>query len=136
MFEWKPEYAVGITEIDRQHQELFRMADEIYDMVVDVSEEEQMAEVFRLLAALKHYADEHFSLEESLMARYEYPGVEAHRQEHDKFRVQLETLSAEKESQTRQQMVTELIKFITQWIFQHIRTVDTAYAPLLRAQLH
>lgn len=136
MFEWKPEYAVGITEIDRQHQELFRMADEIYEMVLETSGEDQMQQVMDLVAALKQYAEDHFTLEESLLERYDYSEIEAHRQEHEKFRVQLEVLSVTDESRTQKQMVTELMKFITQWIFQHIRTADVAYAPTLRAQLH
>ena len=136
MFEWKPEYAVGIAEIDRQHQELFRMAEEIYDMALDVNGESHMQQVMDLLIALKQYANDHFDLEESLMGRYEYPGLEAHSREHEKFRTQLAEMSIIKENQSQKQVVTELIKFITQWIFRHICTEDAAYSPFLRARLH
>jgi len=136
MFEWKPQYAVGITEIDRQHQELFRMASEIYDMVLALDDAGQTEHILELLAGLKQYADAHFVLEESLMDRYDYPDLEAHRQEHEKFRTDLAALSVHQESRSPKQTVTELIKFITQWIFKHICTVDPGYAPLLRAQLH
>ncbi len=136
MFKWKPEYAVGIAEIDRQHQELFRMAEEIYDLVVDVDGDVQMNQVQDLLAALKQYADEHFDLEESLMVRYEYPDLEDHRLKHQEFRTQLAELSVMHESQSAKQMVTELIKFVTQWIFKHVCTEDIIYAPYLRAKLH
>ncbi len=136
MFEWKPQYAVGITEIDRQHQELFRMAGEIYDMVLALDDAGQTEHILELLAGLKQYAGAHFVLEESLMDRYDYPDLEAHRQEHEKFRTDLAALSVDQESRSPKQTVTELIKFITQWIFKHICTVDPGYAPLLRAQLH
>jgi hemerythrin len=30
MFEWKPDYSVKIASIDGQHQNLFRMGEELY----------------------------------------------------------------------------------------------------------
>lgn len=136
MFEWKQEYAIGISEIDRQHQELFRMADEIYDMVLDISGDSQLQQVTDLMAALKQYAEDHFALEESLLVRYEYPELEAHKREHASFRAQVAELSQAKGSQTQQAVLTELIKFMTQWIFRHIRSADVDYAPYLKAKLH
>lgn len=136
MFEWKPQYAVGISEIDRQHQELFRMAGEIYDMVLLPGEADHTARILELLSGFRKYADAHFVLEESLMARYDYPDMETHRQEHESFRSQVAELSAYQEANSSRQTVTELIKFVTQWIFKHVCTVDPAYGPLLRAQLH
>lgn len=136
MFEWKAEYAVGISEIDRQHQELFRMGSEIYDLVLDVSGEAPPEQVFSLVEALKGYAEEHFALEESLMERYEYPDLEEHRKAHEGFRSHVAEISKGGEDQSRTQMVTELIKFITQWVFKHICTEDAAYAPYLKSRLH
>lgn len=136
MFEWKQEYALGISEIDRQHQELFRMADEIYDMVLEVSGDFQTQRIADLMTALNQYAEDHFALEESLLVRYEYPELEAHKREHDSFRLQVAELSQAKESQIQREVLTELIKFMTQWIFRHIRLTDAEYAPYLKAKLH
>lgn len=134
MFDWKPEYAVGISEIDRQHQELFRMANEIYDRVLDVQNDTEMGAVMELLDALGAYAGDHFSLEESLLMRYDYPQLAEHQLEHEGFRAQLAEMLEGQLSQ--KQVITELIKFITQWIFKHICSADMAYAPYLKAQLH
>src|SRR4051794_26408741 len=79
MFEWKPEYSVGINSIDGQHQNLFVLA---RDLHTAMSSGQGKLAVGRILDRLVHYTATHFAHEERLMEQCQYPGLANHQMEH------------------------------------------------------
>jgi hemerythrin len=79
---WSPSLAVGVPEIDAQHQELFRRAERL----ITALRAGDRGEVEPLVRYLDDYVVEHFAAEERYMREIGYPGLEAHKAVHDAFR--------------------------------------------------
>ncbi len=79
---WTPALAVGVPEIDAQHQELFRRAERLIT-ALRTGDRGEVEPLVRYLAA---YAVEHFAAEERYMREIGYPGLDGHRAVHRAFR--------------------------------------------------
>jgi hemerythrin-like metal-binding protein len=63
-FQWTADYAVGVRQIDEEHQRLFALAEEMHRAML---EGEGKAILQALLAGLVAYTSYHFAHEEQLM---------------------------------------------------------------------
>ena len=89
--QWTSTLAVGVPELDSQHQELFRRIDRLLDAVL----RQDRSEAGRLLEFLGGYVRDHFAAEERLMAEVSYPDAERHVREHRDFARRLAELDAQ-----------------------------------------
>ncbi len=89
--QWSPALAVGVPEIDAQHQELFRRAERL----ITALRAGDRGEVEPLVRYLTDYVVEHFAAEERYMREIGYPGLEGHRAAHDAFREDLAEMLAD-----------------------------------------
>src|SRR5690554_2240620 len=80
--EWNTSLSVGIKELDDQHKTLFKQINQLIDACHLNKGPEVIGQV---LDFLDDYARGHFQTEEAYMRRYEYPGLEGHRQQHQEF---------------------------------------------------
>jgi diguanylate cyclase (GGDEF)-like protein/hemerythrin-like metal-binding protein/PAS domain S-box-containing protein len=78
--QWKARHACGEKTIDGEHQELFRLANNLLDLATmpDLTSEELIAEFDRLL----QHVGEHFKHEEQILREYGYGQLEEHMQRH------------------------------------------------------
>ena len=86
MFEWDNRYRVGIHSIDAQHQTLFAIAQDLY---AAMSAGRGRSALARTLDRLAIYTSSHFAHEERLMQLHEYPGLAAHKAEHEALRARV-----------------------------------------------
>jgi len=128
MFEWKPQYSVQIGSIDGQHQNLFRIAGELY---AAMSAGQGKAALARILDRLVQYTAVHFAHEERLMRLHDYPGLAAHQAEHEALTKQVLTFQADFQA-GRATMTVQLLHFLRDWLEKHIAGSDQKYAPHLR----
>ena len=77
--EWTDEFSVGIEEIDGEHKQLLALLNELNDAVEAGERREALGKV---LDGLIHYVVFHFTHEEALFLRTNYPGYERHRRQH------------------------------------------------------
>ena len=122
--EWKPEYSVGIEELDRQHQGLIRLINKL-------SEERGTASMIGyVFDELRVYTREHFTAEEKRLAEAGYPDLKAHKKEHRAFE---EWLSAVRQAYSMggsADLLAESINaFLRNWLINHILSSDMAYRP-------
>ncbi len=81
--EWREGHGCGNEVLDRQHEMLFELANEVMEKYWSGEEGRALEKSLeRLVDAL----DAHFKGEEALMEREGFPGVSAHAGEHGKFR--------------------------------------------------
>ena len=128
---WKDEYSVGVKVIDDQHKELFRRVNKLFE---DVSKG-NVATVLETLDFLNTYVIYHFSAEEQLMARSEYPELETHRREHEWFKS--EVLSIREQVQKEGigvSLTLKLNKLLVSWLIDHVTKTDIKFAPYLREE--
>ncbi|BDG03900.1 bacteriohemerythrin [Anaeromyxobacter oryzae] len=131
MIAWTPALAVGIEEIDAQHQELFRRADR-FVASLDASSRQDVGIV---LSYLRLYCVTHFGAEEAWMREAGYPDYEAHKAEHDGFVEELLEMSAEHERRKGPGLQPMRVGgFIRSWLENHVSGTDRKLARFLLAQ--
>ena len=119
--QWSPALAVGIPEIDAQHQELFRRAERL----VSALRAGDRGEVEPLVRYLTDYVVEHFSAEERYMREIGYPGLEGHRAAHDTFREDLAEMVADYEKKGPTPLVAlTMHNWLSDWLRRHVGGLD------------
>ena len=128
MFEWNPDFSVGITSIDGQHQNLFALARELHSAM---SAGQGKAVLSRTLDRLVQYTAVHFAHEEWLMRLHDFPGAAAHKTEHDDLTRQV--LEFQEDFNSGRAVITvQLLHFLKSWLEGHIKGSDMRYAPYLK----
>ena len=120
---WSDTYSVEIESIDRQHQRLFQI---INDLGAGVEQGKTTEAIAETIAELIKYTKEHFSTEEKLFAKHAYPEAAEHKVQHDKF---VEKVSEFKErfEAGKMTMSVEMRLFLSNWLVTHILKVDKNY---------
>ena len=124
LLRWDEKMAVGDPLLDAQHMRLITVFNEL-------SQEIQLgcdrATKLRTLVRLADYSLMHFAAEEKLMEAAGYPGLAEHRGLHLEFkRTVLKLVDRYKANDPL--VAAELARFLHDWIFTHILTVDVQYA--------
>jgi hemerythrin len=129
--QWTQSLSVGVPEIDAQHQELFRRAEQL----IIALRAGDRSEVATLLRYLSEYIVTHFEEEEALMAASEYPDSELHRAAHDKFRMDVAELSAEYDRKGATPLVAlTLHNWLSEWLRRHVSGADRDLGRWVRAR--
>jgi hemerythrin-like metal-binding protein len=122
---WDESFATGIPECDIQHKKLINMFNAIYDAIRLNVDKKALKEA---LDSLINYFEKHFALEEELMEKYEYPEAHIHKEEHKKFK---ENLNKFLQNPREEINFLEILKFLKNWWLNHILTMDKKYGPFL-----
>jgi hemerythrin len=124
---WKQTFETGVPKIDRQHQQLFEMLNELLEHEKNAFDERQ---IFQLLNALVKYAEEHFTTEEKYLRFYKYPKLEEHQRQHLGFLQEITRLT-QKLEEHQANLLPVVLEFLKQWYLTHIGESDHAYAEYL-----
>lgn len=125
---WGAAYETGIPAIDYQHQSLFKALRCLNEAV---SEGSVQAEAGVVLDFLEKYARIHFTDEETLMQRADFPDLPAHRAEHRGFQLRLHDLKTRYQDETASvSLETSMLLF--EWFREHIMGQDMAFAEFTR----
>jgi hemerythrin len=124
---WTDYLSVGVELIDNQHTVLFNTINELHDAMM---KGQGRAKVGELLGMLLAYTRNHFSAEEALMEDAKYAGLATHRIEHCKLTKQVEWFVA-RHQQGDLTLSIELADFLSDWLKNHIQSVDQSYRPWL-----
>ena len=131
---WTKDLAVGNSEIDGQHQELFAAVDAI---VTAVREGRGQQELGRTLKFLEQYTTFHFSAEERLMADLGYPGLDLQRAEHNQFIRELADWRQRYEADAPPaafDLLLDLEHRLVGWLRAHVAGTDHALGEFLAAR--
>lgn len=122
-FVWKPQYALGVDEMDGEHKVLIQ---KINALAIGINNRDANDEIKRLFSDLASYTKKHFSDEEYYMESIQYPDLMAHKEIHKNLlskvgEYQIAISSGDFDS-------TALIAFLNDWLVKHIMGVDMKYA--------
>ncbi len=125
--EWTKDFAVDIRVLDEHHQMLFNYINELYRAMKERKADKVMAEITEKLVEYTKY---HFGYEEKLFDKYGYPETDSHKKAHRKF---VETISKfDHDLKSGKATVSnEIIRFLKEWLIEHIMKVDTRYSEFL-----
>jgi hemerythrin len=121
---WQAAYSVHNELLDAQHQGLFAVIEELGLGLTSGGDADVVAAA---LAKLTRYADQHFEMEEAMMAQADFPGVEDHRQEHQRLVQALRDFVARFDAEDPTVRDELYFFLISDWLASHILGHDHAY---------
>jgi hemerythrin len=127
--EWDDRYSVGIPLIDSQHQKLIEMTNDLYNACLEGTE--AAAGNFRsAIRGMVDYVKYHFAAEERLLENAKYPGIAAHKREHESFVIKV--LQDVKDFESGKKFVPNIfVRYLKEWILAHIAVEDRKYADFI-----
>ncbi|MCL2190788.1 MAG: bacteriohemerythrin [Treponema sp.] len=123
---WEDRFAVGIPMVDDQHKELLNLANALHDTCRQ-GKEFVPAGFKKAAVAAVDYVKVHFSAEEKIMERVNYPEMAEHRAEHQEFikKVLAEVRNFEDGVSF---VPNRFVVFLKDWILSHIALMDRKMA--------
>ncbi|MCG6147634.1 hemerythrin [Leptospira levettii] len=141
---WDVKYETNISEIDSQHKKLFRLINQI-ETIYEENKNHLSVNSKLLIDAvseLEDYTISHFLIEERVMELNQYPELEAHKKQHDRFTDKILELKKRLTSGNLltndielNQFFSELIQFLRLWLTNHILKEDMNYKPFIKLDL-
>ena len=125
---WSSRYETGIPEIDQEHRQLF---DGMNELIAAFRRGDPKPEVRKVLDLLVRYTMDHLQSEEDWMASHGYPGLEAHRLEHQAMRVVVSDLVQQFEAGV--DLTMKVTVLMADWLQYHVDGSDLALAEHARA---
>jgi hemerythrin len=128
LFNWSSEYSVQNQEMDRQHQGLLRIINELYAAILAEKGESVVGDT---IGSLVDYARTHFAAEERLMQTQGYPDFQAHKAIHDKLLARVDDYD-QRYRNGDTTVASEMLPFLLgDWLTNHIPVIDRQYGSYL-----
>ncbi|MEQ8408541.1 MAG: bacteriohemerythrin [Gammaproteobacteria bacterium] len=122
-FEWTTQLSIGIEPMDKDHQKIIALMNEL-DRVH--SADAPFGQVDRAFRQLVDFTRKHFSDEEAYMEAIEFEQLKSHKQIHARLLNSLDEHYADfKQSMTLNDQVFSFLRF---WLKSHICGIDRKYA--------
>ncbi len=123
---WDVSYDVGVPHVDKQHRHLVDLINSLYNACL--GEKAELEETFKsVMKELVEYVMIHFKDEESIMEEINYPGLKEHKQKHELFVKEiLKSVNAYKNG--KQFVPNSFVRFLRDWLFNHILIDDKAWS--------
>lgn len=132
LIDWKPEFAVGIDDVDHEHQELIALINEVYEQLQrEGAGKERVAEG---LGEIHARIAAHFALEEHIMLRAQYDQYAAHKADHDLLLDDIVAIIERYEADAYFKYEAALSEHLRDWFTVHFRTHDARLHALFDAQ--
>ncbi|MBE0615667.1 MAG: bacteriohemerythrin [Burkholderiales bacterium] len=130
---WSPAMAVGEPLIDRQHRELFTLANRFVHAMSNATAFSQVQEI---LAFLSRYVKEHFETEEQRMREENYPLLDLQLEQHQRFSRLFARLSKDLKSLHSGGKVFLLFRvqlLVVDWLVHHTMKLDRHFGAYVKA---
>jgi hemerythrin len=127
---WNEKYSTGIQLLDDQHKELFKLTNELFNNCR--AGIQSAGSAFRkTVHSLVDYVKYHFTAEEKMFEKINYPMAADHKRQHESFVKQV--LEAVKNFEEGEDIVpVNFANFLKDWIVTHIAVQDRQYAGFIR----
>jgi hemerythrin len=127
-FKWSKAHAVYLPEIDAEHRNIFRMAEELQKAATAGADSER---VLTLLRGVLTATEAHFNREERLMRSLQYPLYTWHKQQHDTVRKRSREVLKKFEA-GEVGALEMLMGFLAGWLRDHTSVADRMMGAYLR----
>jgi hemerythrin len=117
--QWDDSFIIGHDLIDSQHKRLFELTGNLYNSLAA----EEPLDIRMLLLELYKYTIFHFSEEEALMRKTNYPDLCKHVAEHNTFTDVLDKL-AKKAKHDDISIEVDVLNWLVSWLVSHISMSD------------
>ena len=127
---WKDEFSTGVTQFDDEHKRLIGPINDLHAAMLASRSPKVVQDVLRKLV---QYTQIHFRHEEEAFARAHYPLAAQHKAQHDKLAAQVQEFVTSDRGKNAHLSI-DVLKFLKQWLLEHIEKSDKAYGAHLNAK--
>jgi hemerythrin-like metal-binding protein len=131
LINWTEEYSVGVKELDKQHQQLINIINQLHNLYAEKRFEKINVEP--IFKELSDYADYHFSTEEHYFNLYNYESKAQHTALHESYRAKIKDLKEEYDAENSEKTLFAINNFLNDWWTWHINNVDKEYMAYFNA---
>ena len=124
LVKWDDSFSVKVTEIDRQHQKLVSMINELSDAMKQGKGKEILC---KIINGLIRYTATHFNTEEKYFDRFRYPEADNHKKEHVAFVQKVSDFKSGFE-EGKLTLTIDVMNFLSDWLRKHIKGADKLYS--------
>lgn len=124
MYEFTEEYVTGIPLIDAEHKELFRIAGEAYNLLMNEFIPDKYDNISAILNELRNYTKKHFKDEEDYMNSIHYKRMFTQKVEHEAFIEKLDSIDMDDVDENQKAVLLDLLDFLLNWLIHHILEKD------------
>lgn len=128
IFEWNESHAVHVPDVDDEHQQLFRLCNDLQRALLDGS---ATGEVQSMVAELVIHTAHHFSHEQREMRAAGYSLYEWHRRQHHAALTKVRAMERRIRRGDRDAAI-ELLNYLPAWLNDHVRLADRMLGAHLR----
>jgi hemerythrin len=129
LFTWNDSYSVKVALCDQQHKNLFDIINRLADAMRMGKGDEIVS---KTVGELLQYTRTHFTQEEALLKRANYPQLAPHQEQHKKFVADVEGL-LQQTREGRAPNSIQVLNLLRDWLVNHIQRTDKAYSDCLNA---
>ena len=123
-YEFTDDCLTGIETIDNEHRELFRIINDLQDLLINEMSEDKYDRTREMLQRLENYAEEHFKHEEEYMASINDPELPIQKKQHLEFCNKIDQADATIPSDGQDEFLQNLLTFLVTWLYRHILGSD------------
>jgi hemerythrin-like metal-binding protein len=127
-FFWEPSFEVHIKIIDEQHKKLVETVNLLYDSIIEGESPKMLSNIFERMI---EYVTFHFSTEEELMIKFNFPGYLDHKREHEECTQKVLEFKRQFEHGEKT-IAIDLISFLVNWVHHHLLYVDMKYSAFFK----
>jgi hemerythrin len=127
---WSDSWSVQVKSLDEQHKMLVSLINKLHDAMAAGKGHEVVG---RVLDDLLDYTRKHFSHEEGMMRRHEYPDLANHARIHAEMVAKVVDLRTKVSGGTK--LTLEVMNFLKDWLTKHIQGTDQKYSTCLAGKL-
>lgn len=120
MYYFTDDCLIGVEMIDREHRELFRIINDIAELLEKEYIGDKYDLICGLLEQLEQYAEEHFRHEEEYMETIQHPELEVQRKQHHVFCDKIHEADVLVANSEQQEFLDDLLKYLVKWLYRHI----------------
>jgi hemerythrin len=122
IFQWKDEYSVGISKIDKQHKEIIALVRDLSRLCA-VDDKDSYGTFKIMLSSAIEYFKNHFFEEEEYMLEKKFPSYLEHKEQHGKMLLRLNELNLNL-GKDNSMTINGIIEFLTEWYREHLLGFD------------
>ena len=123
-FAFTDEFRTQIPLVDKEHETLFNLVRQTYELVHDEFRVDKFDDIIEIIEELRDYTIKHFADEESYMKSINYDGLAEQVAAHTAFVEKLNNIDFDEIDRDQEDALDRLIKFLLNWLVQHILKVD------------
>ncbi len=120
---WEQDLSVGVNQMDRDHQELIRLMNELFDINEKTPSTPNITQAMDKLIS---FTKKHFADEEAHMFAINYPGYDSHKLIHEDLLGKL-ARHYDDYRKVGGKLPNTIFSFLKLWLTAHIKGVDKKY---------